>query len=247
MPASAASAARAAAGATETAAERGRSPKWALALEGLSVADRQAIHDRMRTETLPARSIMFRQGSPSSRLVILQTGRARLLQTHANGQEFTFGVFVSGTILGLAAVVLERPHVLTAEAIDSVTVSSLSRTDFIHLTREIPKLHVNVTRLLALLSVEGIERSGPMVLDDARVRLATILLSLARQNPSAQSISGLTQEDLAKMVGVTRTWIGATLAEFEQLGLLTKCRAALTIADPARLERFVALERERRS
>ena len=242
-----ANAARANPGALETVAERGRSPKWALALAGLSAAERRAIHDCMRTETLPPRAIMFRQGSPSSRLVILQTGRARLLQTHANGQEFTFGVFVGGTILGLAAVVLERPHVLTAEAIDTVTVSTLSRTDFVRLTRDIPKLLANVTRLLALLSVESIERSGPMVLDDARVRLATILLSLARQNASAPSISGLTQEDLAKMVGVTRTWIGSTLNEFEQLGLLTKCRAALTIADPARLERFVAMERKRRS
>jgi CRP-like cAMP-binding protein len=242
-----ASATRANAGAAETPAERGRSPKWALALSGLSSAERRDIHACMRTETLRPRSIMFRQGSPSSHLVVLQSGRARLLQTHANGQEFTFGVFVSGTILGLAAVVLERPHVLTAEAIDTIAVSTLSRTDFARLTHDIPKFLVNVTRLLALLSVEGIERSGPMVLDDARVRLATILLSLARQSASAPSISGLTQEDLAKMVGVTRTWIGSTLNEFEQLGLLTKCRAALTIADPARLERFVAMERKRRS
>lgn len=233
-------------------AERGRSPKWAMALDGLSATDRRTILDRLRSETLAARSIIFRQGAPSDRLVVLQAGRARLLQTHENGQEFTFGVFVGGTILGLAAVLLGRPHIVTAEAIDAVTISSLARSDFIRCTQSIPGFLRNITRLLALLSVESIERSGPMVLDDACVRLAAILLHLARQgigkpDASPLSIRGLTQEDLAKMAGVSRTWVGATLADFERLGLLTKCRAAIAIENPVRLETFIASERNRRS
>jgi CRP-like cAMP-binding protein len=228
-------------------AENGLSPKWSLALSGLSGAQRNDVKRRMRTLTLPPRSILFRQGAPSDTLVVLEDGRVRLLQTQRNGEQFAFGVFVGGTVLGLAALVLDRPRILTAEAIDEVVISVMPRSDFVACTRMVPGFLDNITRLLALLSVESIERSGPLALDDAWVRLGSILVSLARNDNrnSCPTISGLTQEDLAKMVGVSRAWVGAALAEFERLSLISKRRSRITIEHPDRLADFVAVSRNR--
>jgi hypothetical protein len=55
---------------------------------------------------------------------------------------------------------------------------------------------------------------------------------------SCPTISGLTQEDLAKMVG-------AALAEFERLSLISKRRSRITIEQPDRLADFVAVSRNR--
>lgn len=229
-------------------AENGLSQKWSLALSGLSAAQRKEVRSRMRTMALPPRSILFRQGAPSDTLVVLEDGRVRLLQAQPSGEQFTFGVFVGGTILGLAALVLDRPRILTAEAIDQVVVSVMPRRDFIACTRSVPGFLDNITRLLALLSVESIERTGPQALDDAWVRLGSTLTSLARNdnNNSCPTITGLTQEDLASMVGVSRSWIGAALAEFERLSLISKRRSRITIEQPARLADFVAAARSRR-
>ncbi|WP_375782708.1 Crp/Fnr family transcriptional regulator [Bradyrhizobium sp. Pha-3] len=229
-------------------AEDGLSPKWSLALAGLSAAQRKDIRSRMRTMTLPPRSILFRQGAPSDTMVVLEDGRVRLLQAQPSGEQFTFGVFVGGTILGLAALVLDRPRILTAEAIDQVVVSVMPRRDFVACTRSVPGFLDNITRLLALLSVESIERTGPQALDDAWVRLGSILTSLARNDSrnSCPTITGLTQEDLASMVGVSRSWIGAALAEFERMSLISKRRSRITIAQPARLAEFITAARRRR-
>ena len=228
-------------------AERGQSPKWNMALAGLTAEQRHLIRSRMRTVALEPRSILFRQGEPSDTLVVLEQGRVRLLQTHENGEEFTFGVFVGGTILGLAALVLDRPRVLTGEAIDAVVVSLMTRQDFWDCTRVVPGFLENITKLLALLSVESIERSGPLVLDDAWVRLGSILTSLARAESGGAGsrlvIDGLTQEDLAKMAGVSRSWVGTALAEFEHLALISKRRGKIAIEDQARLAHFISARR----
>ena len=113
--------------------------------------------------------------------------------------------------------------------------------------RTVPGFLENITRLLALLSVENIERSGTLALDDAWVRLGRILISLARNDNSnaCPTITGLTQEDLAKMVGVSRAWVGAALSEFELMSLISKQRGRITILHPDRLADFVAAGRNR--
>jgi hypothetical protein len=53
-------------------------------------------------------------------------------------------------------------------------------------------------------------------------------------------VVGLSQEELGKMIGASRTWVGLTLGEFERRGLLTKTRGRLTIPDAALLAKAVA-------
>lgn len=48
------------------------------------------------------------------------------------------------------------------------------------------------------------------------------------------------------MVGVSRSWIGAALAEFERMSLISKRRSRITIEQPVRLADFIASARRRR-
>jgi CRP-like cAMP-binding protein len=224
------------------------SPKWNIATEGLGAAQRQMILDRMKAVSFDPKEILFDQGEPSDTLLLVTEGRVRLFQTMENGQEFTFGICLPGTILGLAATVTGQPRILAAEALESATASIMTRPDFLRCLSEIPPFHWNITRLLAILSIESIERSGPMALDRASVRLGTILQSLARpeQGEATQrclSVAGLTQQELAKMIGVSRSWVAIALSEFERLGLISKRRGKIVIPNARRLDAFIADER----
>jgi CRP/FNR family transcriptional regulator, cyclic AMP receptor protein len=224
------------------------SPKWAIATEGLDAAQRQVILDRMRAISFDPRAILFDQGEPSDTLLLITEGQVRLFQTLDNGEEFTFGICVPGAILGLAATVTGQPRILSAAALEPTTASIMTRTDFLQCLQTIPQFHWNITRLLAILSIESIERSGPMMLDSASVRLGTALKSLARADetdPAQQRLHvvGLTQQDLAKMIGVSRSWVAIALSQFERLGLISKSRGRITIQSARRLDGFIANER----
>ncbi len=224
------------------------SPKWSIATEGLDAEERQFILVRMRPLSFDPRAILFDQGEPSDTLVLLTEGRVRLYQTLEGGEEFTFGLCVAGAILGLAALVTGEPRILSAVALEPVTASVMTRTDFMACLNMVPRFHWNIARLLAILSLESIERSGPLVLDSAAVRLCSTLKSLARLDSGDAAglrlhVDGLTQEELAKMVGVSRNWVAIALGELERLGLITKRRGRITIISARRLDAFIVSAR----
>lgn len=224
------------------------SPKWGIATEGLDASQRQLILDRMSAISYDAHHIVFEQGEPSDTLLLVTQGRVRLFQTLDNGEEFTFGITLPGTILGLAGVIVERPRILSAEALQTATVSAMKRKDLIHCMSALPQFHWNITRLLAILSIESIERSGPMALDSASVRLGSALRSLAHPDQRAGEshvlvVDGITQQELAKMVGASRSWIAIGLSEFERQGLIRKRRGRIEICDARQLESFIARQR----
>jgi CRP/FNR family transcriptional regulator, cyclic AMP receptor protein len=224
------------------------SPKWGIATEGLDAEERQFIFDRMRPLSFDPKAILFDQGEPSDTLVLLTEGRVRLYQTLEGGEEFTFGICVPGAILGLAALVTGEPRILSAVALEPVTASVMKRTDFMDCLNMVPRFHWNITRLLAILSIESIERSGPLVLDSAAVRLGSTLKSLARPDRGDAKgqrlvVDGLTQEELAKMIGASRNWVAIALGEFERHGLITKRRGRITILSARRLEAFIVCAR----
>lgn len=222
------------------------SPKWSIAIDGLDAAQRQVILDRMKGLSFDPREILFDQGEPSDTLLLINEGRVRLFQTLENGEEFVFGICLPGTILGLASVVTAQPRVLSAAALDPAAISVMTRQDLLFCLSSIPAFHWNVTRLLAILSIESIERSGPMALDSASVRLGSALKSLARPEVAGVErleICGVSQQELAKMVGVSRSWVAIALSEFERHGLISKGRGRIVIENVRRLDGFIAAER----
>lgn len=228
----------------------GHSAKWEIALDGLNETEKGFIRSRLQSRKVGRRRPLFHQGEASESLILIEEGRVRLFQTSEAGREYSIGVCYAGAILGLAALVLQRPRILSAESVDRVTISVMSRAAFQHCLQSVPLFAANVTRLLAILAVESIERSGPLAWDDASVRLGEILTSLAlpdRSDPRKRRlrVEGLTHDDLAKMVGVGRTWVAQTLGRFERRGLISKGRGRITIDDPRRFTTFIAAERER--
>jgi CRP-like cAMP-binding protein len=220
------------------------SPKWSIATEGLDAEARQLILDRMRPLSFDPKAILFDQGEPSDTLVLLNEGRVRLYLTLEGGEEFTFGLCVAGALLGLAALVTGEPRILSAVALEPVNASVMTRNDFMDCLNMVPRFHWNITRLLAILSIESIERSGPLVLDSAAVRLGSTLKSLARPDASDANkqrlcVDGLTQDELAKMIGASRNWVAIALGEFERLGLISKRRGRITILSARRLDAFL--------
>src|SRR5258708_7248132 len=98
------------------------------------------------------------------------------------------------------------------------------------------------------LSFDPSERCGPLVLDSAAVRLRSTLKSLARLDSGDAAglrlhVDGLTQEELAKKVGVSRNWVAIALGELERLGLITKRRGRITIISARRLDAFIVSAR----
>lgn len=208
-------------------------PTWEIACAGLSSAERERVESRLKRREYGPRTRIFNQGDKSDAMLIVETGRLQLIYTTPEGDDFINRVSMPGYLIGLISCILERPRILSAESVERTTVLELRRTDMLELMEAMPVFAINVARLLATMAAGSIVRCAPLALDSATVRLTKILFGLA----AAESLNGTTvyvvrgfsQDDLAKMVGVSRPWITQTLAALEDQGVLTRRKNQITI------------------
>lgn len=229
-------------------APRDQVGRWETALEGLTGSQRAAIRGAMRRRVFAPREALFSQGAPDTNLFVVEAGSVRVFHVAANGSEFTIGIVDAGSVLGIAAAVLNEQRCMCAESIGRVAAWSLARKDLFTLMAGIPKLSINLNRLLAGLAVASFVRSARIV-HPAPVKLGKVLRDLATRDRAAGQgtlhvIQGLTHQDFATMVGASRTWVTSTLASFERQGLLTRKKGVVLIPSLQKLDRAIAaLER----
>jgi CRP/FNR family transcriptional regulator, cyclic AMP receptor protein len=218
--------------------------QWELALEQLTEEQRHAVARAMRRQHFEARQLLFRQGDPSDALLVVEQGAARVFLVTASGGQFTIGICGKGGVLGAVAVILGKPHVLNAESIEDITVSSLPRSALLALMERIPRLAVNMNQLLARLAMESFVRSS-RIIDSAPLKLGKVLREVAARGAVASEgdayvVRGLTHQDLATMVGTSRTWVTLTLRSFERHGILSRRKSMVIIPDLQRFDQFIA-------
>jgi CRP-like cAMP-binding protein len=146
----------------------------------------------------------------------------------------------------LAALIARRRRDTSAETIYTSTLQVMPAHVLLDLMHTLPGLGAGVARLLATTAIESFARTEAVVVEGARLRLARILVSLAGEKTPGgageRQIDGITQEELARMVGVSRTWVVLSLKLFAEHGLIQRHRRRIVIPDSGEIMRFVQNE-----
>ena len=216
---------------------------WALAIDGLSATQRAGLAAVMTPRTWPRRAPLFSEGERADGVLVIDSGRVRSFHTTETGQDSTHLVSGQGTVLGLVSVLLQEPAIVSVETLDAVAARHIARPALMALVDTVPRLAFNLGRIAATMYTESVLR-GRTSIASAPVRLGRALCRLAQLEPAAPgagAIHDLTQEDLASMVGATRSWVAQILGHFQQLGLIERHRrGAILIPDLAALMAHVA-------
>ena len=125
----------------------------------------------------------------------------------------------------------------TAETIETVSLDLISRRSLRQLMIEVPEFGANVAKLAAAMASDLIWALQERALRSATERLCSALLTLGRPDDGGLvTVQGLSQGDLAGIVGVSRTWVNLTLTELESAGLITRRRLEIRILNPEALQ-----------
>ncbi len=214
-----------------------------MAFEGLTPEECAIVHGSVHRRRYGARERIFDMGDQADALLVVESGRIRMFHCSASGEEFTICIWPAGHTLGLLSTLLDQKRIVSAESVESTVLLSFPRQKLLELMRTIPTFAINIARLAASLAKESIVSTSPLVLDPAPVRLGKVLAKLAMVDPdssagSALVVRGLNQEDLASMVGVTRTWLTLMLSTLESNGLIWRKRLQIGIHDLDALQKF---------
>jgi CRP/FNR family cyclic AMP-dependent transcriptional regulator len=184
--------------------------------------------------------------APDPRSVyLLESGRVRIYRLSADGAEATLGFIAPGEAFGeLAAFGDYRRDSFASAQIASV-VWKIPVELFREWVRTRPKLVIALTRQIGERMKRVELRVESLVFRNVRSRLALVLLELA--DDFGHTVDGhlvleigLSQGELATLIGTTRQSVSTSIKEMKESGLVRQHRGRIELLDPQRLRELAA-------
>jgi len=170
-----------------------------------------------------ANRVIFSQGDPADSLFYIQKGKVKISVTSAQGKEAIVTLLSDGDFFGEGCLAGQLLRISSAFAL---TDCSLARIDKALMARMLHERHGVSELFVTHLLSRNIRFEGDLVdqlFNSSEKRLARILLLLAHFGKESKSEAvhpRINQEDLAQMVGTTRSRISHFMNKFRELGFI---------------------------
>ena len=109
----------------------------------------RALETRATAVKCDEDAVLFNQDEPAVGVYILRQGSVMLTMTARDGQVIFCVEAMPGSLLGLPALISDKPYSLTAAARKGAEVSFVNRTDFFALVQADPQLSLKMLQVLA--------------------------------------------------------------------------------------------------
>jgi CRP/FNR family transcriptional regulator len=210
----------------------------------IDAASEDYVAQFVRERSFERGEVIFAQGDDPDGIYRLVAGRVKLARLHEVGGEIAekvIAVFGAGDTFGGTSVFDPGPRTATAVAMTPCRARFLNCRDVEHLLAAEPTfaraLLVRFSRRLRAAYLAD----GPLPLSDVNSKVARAIVRLTAQfgqprpDGSVWVPHGLTQTELAAMVGSSRGSVNRALDGFESRGLVSVRTKALTVLDLPRL------------
>lgn len=195
------------------------------------------IEQAAHRHTFHAGGTIFIEGSECAGFHVVLEGLVRIYRVNAEGRLHTLSLLRPFSTFNEVAAVDGGSNPFNAVAVTNAEVLNISHERLMNLMATEPVLLSNYVQSLAHVNREYIERLEDMTFRTIPSRLAKLFL---HENTYADQIAetptGLTQEDMASILGTTREVVGRALRGLLNAGLLVKKGRHVYIADHDGLE-----------
>jgi CRP-like cAMP-binding protein len=186
------------------------------------------------TVKLKRNSNVYTSGEMDRNLYLVEEGQVKVLTHTSYGKDCLVAIYAGGDLFGEKCLFRERREE-TVIAMRPTVLTAISCETFLECLASAGVLEDLVLYLLVRLA-EREEVITELVTADSEQRLASTLLQLARKlgkgTPRRLRIEHrISQEDLSRIVGTTRSRVGFFLKRFDELGLIERPRDCFLILD----------------
>lgn len=202
-----------------------------------------------KVEGHPSQSVIYRPGDAADKVYVLRKGRVRLVRVGQTGTKSVLGILRPGDLFGdllrPEGAILDEFAIAAGEA----EVWSIDNHAFQHLLESRPHLALDVIRALNERNRAMRNRVLGLTFKEVPSRLADTLLVLAESHGERcphggeYDLRGITQQDLADLVGASRSFVSTLINEMKRDGLLGNVGRILCIRDVRGLRERAMIEK----
>jgi len=182
----------------------------------------------------------FHQGDEARTFQVLLSGRLKLSQVTADGQQVTLRYITPGEMFGGIAALNGKPYPASALAVAPSLAVRWEREVFQRHVQEQAQLSWKLIEELSRRFSEAQSRFREMATERVERRIARALLRLAHQTGRRVEEGvlidlPLSRQDLAEMIGTTQFTVSRVLSDWERRGLVEAGRARVVLRHPHQL------------
>ncbi|MDP9330380.1 MAG: Crp/Fnr family transcriptional regulator [Actinomycetota bacterium] len=196
--------------------------------------------------TFPKGALIFYQGDPGDSVFILAEGSVKVFIASDQGEEMVLTTLRPPDALGEVALLDQGGRSASAEALEPVTAIAFARSTLLELMHSLPGIGDAVLRSAGALLRRLTGQAADLVFLDLEGRVAKLLVGMAEQRGEERDglltlDLGITQSDLAAMVGGSRQSVNQILQTLANRGFLEVEGRHVTIRQPDALRRRAGL------
>jgi CRP/FNR family cyclic AMP-dependent transcriptional regulator len=185
---------------------------------------------------------LFSQGDHSGWLLVLVAGRVKVSYAERAGDELLLAVRGPGDLLGEFSGRDEGPRSATIQALEQCTAYALPQDRFAEFLRQ-HRLYRELDRYLMAKVRQSAAHTWRLAHQPTAARLASLFLEVMRtagaEHPQPTRIP-MSQAALAVALGLARSSVASTLADWRREGVVETGRAHVVLLDVEAIEREAA-------
>jgi CRP-like cAMP-binding protein len=207
----------------------------------MSAEEIQGVGCVFRPARYHRNQILFFEGGIAQHLFALHSGLVKIVKCLENGKDRITGVLFPGELFGLEALT-DTSYPLTAVALRECEICAAPREEFATYMRTNPEIAIGMVRFL----VGELKRMRTAVTDmsfkDARMKVATFLLSLittdsaASDNGNVSMVLPLSRQEISEVLELSPETISRTFGYFRHEQMVAARGRHLIIQNRAALE-----------
>jgi CRP/FNR family cyclic AMP-dependent transcriptional regulator len=220
--------------------------RQSLLFQGLQEVEVAPLVEAVRIVRAKANSLLIRRGDPGDTMLILVSGRVKIIATSAGTNELLLNIVERGQVFGELSVLDGRVRSADAIALTSVTMLCLTRDsvlDFLRVRTDVLFRILEVVCGKLRATTDMAERSAFLA---PPARLFRCLLDFAKVNseadgPGLRVLHRLPQRELAASISASRETVNKILQQWKRLDLVETGNGYVWIKNVAALASEVGL------
>jgi len=207
---------------------------------GMEAESARSLISMMTRRELARGEVIFNEGDEGDALFVVVKGKVKLARTARDGRENLVALLGAGDMLGELSVFDPGPRLSRARAVEDSVVYELAK----EVLDDWLDHHLEMSRHLLRALAKRLRRTSnsmaDLVFSDVPGRVAKAILDLGYRfgrNERGRLVvrHGLTQEELAQLVGASRETVNKSLADFASRGWIDVHIGSVDVYEPDRL------------
>jgi len=199
------------------------------------------IRNHMVAVQLSGGETLYQRSANASGLYQVVEGYVELKATGVSGNEMLVTIYGPGNVIGELPLMGDGERAFDAVALGDVRIMALQRESFDKLVKQYPQIYHRIVEKLYRVIVVLLNRIEEHALFSLRQRLAKLILSAVeaygvRGVGDLQSLQQviempLSQENMGKLLGVTRHSVQREIKKWKAAGIIDKVNARWVVFD----------------